>query len=90
MLTLTFDEVSDISIDNSQKYTLIEDILEDVDDHGDSTKRLIFQDNTTKKFYHAFIQIPKEWGFDKDVNPSEFDCQEVIPKEKIITVYETL
>lgn len=89
-IKLSYDVISDIAIDNSEKFTLIQEILEDVDDHGDSTKRLIFQDNETKKFYHAFISIQKEWGFDADINPKEFDCREVIPREKIVTVYETL
>jgi len=87
-MEITGREAIDIIDHNHQRFDTIQNELVDVDDHGDSTREIIFEDENGLYFRFDYIQ-QKEWGMMIE-NDDVIECEQVRKVIKQITVYESI
>lgn len=87
-IELSSDEVLELICGGTvENYELIENRLEDVDDHGDSNHYAIIQDTKTNKYYRLYYICQRQNGMIFS-NGGVETLTEVVPSQKTITIWK--
>lgn len=85
-MEITYKELLSLLDHEHEVFVTVENELEDVDDHGDSSYFLIFRNPVTNECWEVTYSIEKEWGV---IKLDAYDCERVYPHIVQKTVWRT-